>query len=101
MFIFTNKGHEEQCPICNFKMSDFLVHQRLGCSFCYLFLRKGMKNLISAVQDQKTQHVGKVARSTSNLLKQFFDYVIEKEILSGESDKEDCIKLKKILSDYF
>ena len=101
MFIFTNKGHEEHCPICNFKMSDFLIHQRIGCSFCYLFLSKGMKNLVSAVQDEKTQHVGKVARSTSNLLKQFFDFIIDEEIKSEKSDEKDCIALKKILSEYF
>lgn len=100
MYIFLNKGQEETCPVCKFKLSDFIAHQRIGCSFCYLFLKKGLKNLVSAVQTENTKHNGKIGVSP-NLLLQFFHYVIDREIQNGTSNKEDCEKLKKILTNQF
>lgn len=101
MYIFSNKGHEEECPVCKFRLSDFIAHQRIGCSFCYIFLRKGLKNLISAVQDENNLHKGKKPEVSPHLLLQFFNYVIDLEIENGDSDVDDCRELKNLLSRQF
>jgi len=101
MYIFSTKGHEDCCPVCGFKMSDFIIHQRIGCSFCYLFLPKGSKNLISAVQDENQQHIGKRNRVPNSLIKQFLDFAIDKEIEKNPESEQPCIELKAILNDYF
>ena len=101
MYIFSNKGHEEECPVCKFKLSDFIAHQRIGCSFCYIFLKKGLKNLISAVQDESDKHLGKKTEVSPHLLLQFFHYVIDLEIQSGDSNQNDCEELKKLLNRQF
>lgn len=101
MIIFTNSKHEEQCPVCGFKMSDLLSYQKMGCNFCYLFLSEDSKKLIRAVQDDATVHVGKKPQEQQKLLKQFFDYIIDEEMKTGDSNSSDCKKLKKLLNDYF
>lgn len=101
MYIFSTKGHENSCPVCNFKMSDFMVHQRLGCSFCYIFLPKAIKNLVKTAQDGCTTHEGKRNSRPNSLFGQFFNYVLDKEAEDCESHKEDCEKIKTLLNDYF
>jgi len=101
MYIFSTKGHEDCCPVCGFKMSDFLIMQRMGCSFCYLFLPKGTKNLVSAVQDENIHHEGKRNRIPNSLIKEFLNYAINKEIEENPSLEETCSELKSILNDYF
>jgi protein-arginine kinase activator protein McsA len=101
MFIFSTEGRENSCPVCNFKLSEFITHQKLGCSYCYLFLEKGIKNLTSSVQDGAAKHIGKKPKNKKKLLQDFILYAIDQESKSGESPKEDCDKLKKILREYF
>lgn len=101
MYIFSTKGHEDKCPVCKFKVSDFLLVQRVGCSFCYLFLSKALKNLIVAVQDEQELHVGKFAKNSPNLLYQFFCHVLDEEAKKDREKKEDCQTIKKILEPYF
>lgn len=101
MYIFSNKGQEESCPVCGFRLSDFIAHQRIGCSFCYIFLKKGLKNLISAVQDENTKHAGKNTAVSPHLLLQFFHYVIDLEMKNKNANVEDCQQLKDLLSRQF
>lgn len=101
MYIFSTKGHEDCCPVCGFKMSDFIILQRMGCSFCYLFLPKGSKNLICAVQDENQKHVGKRNRIPNSLIKEFLNFAIDKEIEKNPESEQTCVELKAILDDYF
>jgi protein-arginine kinase activator protein McsA len=101
MYIFSTKGEEDKCPICGFKISHFLFEQRIGCSFCYLFLDKALKNLIISVQDGSTEHVGRRNAKEKSLLKQFFFHVIDNESKKNETKKQTCEELKFILEDYF
>jgi protein-arginine kinase activator protein McsA len=101
MFIFSTKGHEDSCPVCGFKMSDFIVNQRIGCSFCYLFLPKATKNLVRAVQDDSVEHFGKRNSIRNSLMRNFLFYAIDKEAKENPELEQDCIELKYILDDYF
>lgn len=101
MYIFSTKGEEDKCPVCGFKVSHFLFEQRIGCSFCYLFLGKALANLIMSVQDGSLKHIGKVNSKKKSLLRDFFFYAIDKEIKKNESKKKTCDELKNILEDYF
>lgn len=101
MYIFSTKGEEDKCPVCGFKISHFLFEQRIGCCFCYLFLDKALTNLIMSVQDGSLQHVGKKNSSQKSLLKQFFFYVIDKEVEKYEEKQQTCKELKSILENYF
>jgi protein-arginine kinase activator protein McsA len=101
MFIFSTKGYEDSCPVCGFKMSDFIVQQRMGCSFCYLFLPKASKNLVQAVQDGNTIHDGKRNGITNSLIRNFLMYAIDQEIKKNPEEENTCEELKAILDDYF
>ena len=101
MFIFSTKGYEDSCPVCKFKMSDFIVQQRMGCSFCYLFLPKASKNLIKAVQDENLTHEGKRNSIRNSLVRSFLMYAIDQEIIKNPEEEQTCAELKSILDDYF
>ena len=101
MYIFSTKGEEDKCPVCGFKMSHFLFEQRIGCSFCYLFLDKGLVNLIMSVQDGSSKHEGKKNSNPRSLLKEFFFYIIDQEIDKKNNNEQTCKELKTILKDYF
>ena len=100
MFIFTTKGFEDKCPVCKFKMSDFISVQRVGCPFCYLFLEKPLRNLIVSVQDKSEEHYGK-RPSRPNLLYEFFCYALDEESKENPENKDNCDDLKSILEPYF
>ena len=101
MYIFTTKGHEDKCPVCNFRVSDFITEQRLGCAFCYLFLKKPLQNLIQAVQDGEIKHRGKIGENTKNLLHEFFDFVLEERAAIDKPNRENFQTIKNILKTYF
>lgn len=101
MYIFSTKGHENSCPVCGFKMSEFLIHQRLGCSFCYIFLPKQIKTLVRSVQDGAEVHEGKKNSRYNTLMQQFFKYVISNASKENPDNSEDYKHLQKILDNYF
>lgn len=101
MYIFTTKGFEDKCPVCSFRVSDFITEQRLGCAFCYLFLKKPLQNLIQAVQDGEIKHLGKKGENTHDLLHQFFDFVLDERAAIDVSNKENFNTIKNILKSYF
>ncbi len=101
MFIFSSQGHEHSCPVCGFKMSDFIFEHKLGCSFCYVFLPTAIKNLIRSVQDDAVTHIGKRNSTTNSLLRDFFFYALEQEGKENPEELQSCEKIKEILNDYF
>jgi protein-arginine kinase activator protein McsA len=101
MYIFSTNSIEAGCPVCGFKISDLYSTQKFGCNFCYLFLDRESEIILKNLQDGSTKHVGKRPKNKKKLLKEFFDYIIKKEIESEDSNSDDCRKLQKLLTDYF
>lgn len=101
MYIFSTKGHENSCPVCGFKMSEFLSHQRLGCSFCYIFLPKQIKTLVRSVQDGAYIHNGKKNSRYNSLMQQFFQHVTSNAAKENPENLEDYQYLQKLLDTYF
>jgi len=101
MYIFSTENSNNGCPVCGFKINDLYTTQKMGCSFCYLFLSNESEILLKNLQDGKTKHKGKRPKSKTKLLKQFFNYIIEEEIKTGDSNSEDCKNLKSLINDYF
>jgi len=101
MYIFSTDNFNNGCPVCGFKITDLYTTQKLGCSFCYLFLSHESEILLKNLQDGSIKHKGKKPKSKKRLLKQFFNHIIEQEIKTGDSNSEDCRNLRSIINDYF
>lgn len=99
MYIFSTKNHDSSCPVCGFKITDLYKDQKLGCSFCYLFLEKESKAILKSYHNS-SKHIGKKIKK-KNLLKEFFEYAIKEEMDSKDSNSEDCKNLIKLLREYF
>jgi len=93
-----NNHHEYECKVCGMKVADFVYTQRVGCGFCYLFFEKNYKTLLPNIHDGADKHVGK---NSKNILYHFFMHIIDKKSQEEPEKKEDCEKLKDMLSDYF
>jgi len=101
MYIFSTNGTQSSCPVCGFKISDLYSTQKMGCSFCYLFLDKESEIILKNLQDKNVKHRGRKPRNPNKLLHQFFEYAITQEKETGDSNSKDCDALLKILNDYF
>jgi len=101
MYIFSTDNLNHGCPVCGFKISDLYTNQKLGCSFCYLFLSNESEIILKNVQSGSTKHIGKKPKSKTKLLKQFFNHIIDEEVKTGDSNSEDCKKLKVLINSYF
>jgi protein-arginine kinase activator protein McsA len=86
------------CKICGMMPEEFVLKQKMGCPFCYLFMENEFGVLIKGVQDGAEKHIGK--RPNTNIIKDFLLYIIDKK--SKESGKiEECGELSKLIVEYF
>ncbi len=94
-----NIKYDFSCPVCGMKPKDFLYTHKIGCEYCYLFLEKEFKTLITVVQDNSIKHFGK--KSKKNVLNSFFNLIINNKIKSNPELKEECEDLRNILNSHF
>lgn len=85
--------------MCGMKPEDFILSQKMGCPFCYLFMEDTIVKVIGAVQDDSYKHYGK--KSDSNILHKFLKKIINDEAKKNPENSSQCKHLKKLIRDYF
>jgi protein-arginine kinase activator protein McsA len=87
------------CLMCGMKSEDFLRTQKVGCSFCYIFMEEIMTQIIGSVQDESYKHNGK--KSKANLFHKFLKKIIDDEAKKNPDNVQNCKQLKKLIREYF
>ncbi len=99
LLLSANKLKKTQtcCMHCNITFEEIITTQKVGCPYCYLFI-KDLDKVVHAAQDKNIKHKGKKSKS---LLLHFFEDIISSYIKNNTETEHDCEKLKKYLQELF
>lgn len=93
--VFNKKQND--CLYCGSKLEDIVVSQKVGCAFCYIFIKE-LASIVINSQNNNTFHLGKKSK---NLLLHFFKQLIEDEKKELPEDEKICDRMEEIISDLF
>lgn len=93
--IFAKKQND--CLYCGSKLEEIVVGQKVGCAFCYIFIKE-LSSIVVNSQNNNAFHVGKKSKS---LLLHFFKELIQKEKQDLPEEEGLCKKIDELVSDLF
>lgn len=91
------KKTEEKCLSCGITFEEIVKNQKVGCSYCYLFIGD-LEKIVQSAQDNNTKHKGKKSKT---LLLHFFNEIIQKYSKENPDEIKDCKKLQSLIKDLF
>ena len=87
----------KKCLYCNSTLEEIVVSQKVGCSFCYIFIDE-LQTIVRNSQSGNDLHIGK---KSNNLMIHLFEELLEKEKTKNPEHSTNCDKLKSLLKDLF
>lgn len=91
------KKLESQCLNCKITFEEIVTSQKVGCPYCYLFI-KDLDKVVNSAQNNNVKHQGKKSK---NLLFYFFQDIISKYEKENPESSKDCELLEKYIEDLF